>query len=304
MTQPFGAERSTALRRLDHPVPMEAMPSGPVQLRSLDDVARLGETLARSGYFKDTRDAAQAVVKVLYGAELGISPVQAMMGVHIIEGKPAPGAGLIAALVKRSGKYTYRAKRHDEKGCVLEFFEMIGGSWQSLGEASFTEADARRAGLLNRGPWKSYPQNMYFARALTNGARFYCPDVFGGSVYVPEELGADVDGEGNVKERSAPGGATPQKRLGFPGEEVYAGPEPAEETAVEVVEAELVEPDFEAVERTAADRFDRISDASEETLNDWYREANEGGKAGTWPPHLAARLMQAIREEAAQRKAA
>src|SRR5690606_5117470 len=48
-------------------------------------------------------------------------------------------------------------------------------------------------------------------------------------------------------------------RLGFPGEEDYAGPEPAEETALEVVEAELVEPDFEAVERTAADRFDRIS---------------------------------------------
>lgn len=227
---------TAALRRLDgaerSPVQMEAMPSGPVQLRSLDDVARLGETLARSGYFKDTRDAAQAVVKVLYGAELGISPVQAMMGVHIIEGKPAPGAGLVAALVKRSGKYTYRAKRHDATGCVLEFFERIGNNWQSLGEASFIEADAKRAGLGNRGPWKSYPQNMYFARALTNGARFYCPDIFGGSVYVPEELGADVDGEGNVK--GAPE-ASP-KRLGSPGEDLYAGPEPE---AADVVEAEV-----------------------------------------------------------------
>jgi hypothetical protein len=30
---------------------------------------------------------------------------------------------------------------------------------------------------------------MLFARALTNGARFYCPDIFGGAVYTPEELG-------------------------------------------------------------------------------------------------------------------
>jgi hypothetical protein len=35
------------------------------------DVMGLGEVLARSGFFSDTRDAAQAVVKVLAGQELG-----------------------------------------------------------------------------------------------------------------------------------------------------------------------------------------------------------------------------------------
>jgi hypothetical protein len=36
---------------------------------------------------------------------------------------------------------------------------------------------------------------MLFARAMSNGARWYCPDVFAGPAYTPDELGADVDGE-------------------------------------------------------------------------------------------------------------
>ena len=42
---------------------------------------------------------------------------------------------------------------------------------------------------------------MLFARAMSNGVRWYCPDVFAGmAVYTPDEMGADVDGEGNVIE--------------------------------------------------------------------------------------------------------
>jgi hypothetical protein len=37
---------------------------------------------------------------------------------------------------------------------------------------------------------------MLFARAMSNGARWHCPDIFGGPIYTPEELGVEVDGEG------------------------------------------------------------------------------------------------------------
>ena len=36
-------------------------------------------------------------------------------------------------------------------------------------------------------------------RALSNGVRWYCPDFGGGApIYTPEELGANVDEDGNV----------------------------------------------------------------------------------------------------------
>src|SRR5690349_18072678 len=80
----------------------------PLHLQSLDEVMRLGDVLARTGYFKDVKDAGQAVAKILYGAELGIGPMASMMGVHIIEGKPSPSATLMATLIKRSRRYNYR----------------------------------------------------------------------------------------------------------------------------------------------------------------------------------------------------
>jgi hypothetical protein len=171
----------------------------PVNTSGLD-VMQLGAVLARSGYFKDARDASQAVVKVLYGQEIGIGPVSAMMGVHIIEGKPAPSANLIAARIKSSGRYDYRVREHTADVCRIEFFEVDARRQrESLGTVEWSMEDARRAGLGGRGPWKSYPRAMLFARAISEGARTHCPEIFGGApVYTPDELGADVDQDGNA----------------------------------------------------------------------------------------------------------
>lgn len=175
-----------------------AVPAGALIPHNLDAVMRVGAVLAQSGYFKDARAESQAVAKVLYGMEIGIGPVSAMMSVHIIEGKPAPAANLVAARIKQSGRYNYRVREHSGERCRIEFFERAGAEWESLGMVEWSMEDARRAALLGRGPWKNYPRAMLFARAITEGARTHCPDVFGGAaVYTPEELGADVDAEGN-----------------------------------------------------------------------------------------------------------
>lgn len=174
--------------------------TGTLVVRNMDDLARLGQMLAKSGYFKDAADAAQAGVKVLAGLEMGIGAFSAMSGIHIIEGKPSIGAGLMAAAVKRHPKYDYRVRKHTAEECEIEFFE----AGESVGVSSFTIEDAKQAGLQfktfkgNPTPWAKNPRNMLFARALSNGVRWYCPDVFDVSTYTPEELGADVDDEGNV----------------------------------------------------------------------------------------------------------
>jgi hypothetical protein len=42
--------------------------------------------------------------------------------------------------------------------------------------------------------WEKYPRNMLFARALTNGITFYCPDAFDvGRVYTADELRPDLE---------------------------------------------------------------------------------------------------------------
>src|SRR5690606_18925577 len=165
--------------------------TGTLTVRTMDDLARLGNMLAQSGFFADAREAAQAGVKVLAGLEMGIGAFSAMTGIHIIEGKPSIGANLMAAAVKRHPKYDYRVKTHTDTECVLSFYE----DGEHVGDSSFTIADAKRAGVAFQTrsgaptPWAKNPRNMLFARALSNGVRWFCPDVFDAPTYTPEQLG-------------------------------------------------------------------------------------------------------------------
>ncbi len=148
-----------------------------------------------SGYFGDVKSQAQAMVKVMAGAEIGLPPFASMSGIHIVNGKPTLGANLIATLVKNDPRYDYRVKRSDNEACVLTWYE--GG--KPVGESMFTIQEANAAGLTSKQTWKAYASDMLFARALTRGARRYAPGIFGGApVYTPDEMGVDTDEDGHI----------------------------------------------------------------------------------------------------------
>lgn len=162
------------------------------QMNSLQTAA---DALHASGFFKDVTSKAQAMVKVMAGAEMGLGAFASMTGIHLVQGKPVLGSNLIATLVKNDPRYNYRVKQADNKACILTWYE--GG--QAIGESSFTWDEATAAGLTGKDNWKKYPSDMLFARALTRGARRYAPGIFGGApVYTPEEMGADTDEDGHV----------------------------------------------------------------------------------------------------------
>jgi hypothetical protein len=171
-------------------VQQQATALAPILRGDSPDLLTLGKLLAASGFFKDTRSAAQAIVRVLAGRELGIGPIASMNNMYIVQGKLSMGYPLVAALVKRSRTHDYRVAHLDDQRCELEFWEKReGADWEPVGKSVFTMADAQRAGLLQRSDaWKKYPRNLLFARALTNGVRFHCPDIFLGGVYTQEEL--------------------------------------------------------------------------------------------------------------------
>ena len=168
---------------------------------NVEGMMRLGSLLAQSGYFMDSREAAQAVTKMMAGAELGFGPIASMTGVNIIKGKVTLSANLIAAAIKRSGRYNYRVRKMTDTVCEIVFFE----GKDEIGVSTFTMDDAKAAGLATGDNWRKFPRNMLFARAISNGAKWYCPDLSGGPLYTPDELGAVVDGEtGEVIDAPAP----------------------------------------------------------------------------------------------------
>lgn len=205
------------------------------KLNTVEDLARVGDVFVKSGFFADTRDAAQAIVKVMAGQELGFAPIASMTGVYIVKGKVSLSANLIAAAVKRSGRYTFRVRQHDAQICEIEFFELDkSGNKESIGVSSFTMKEAAQAQLASSATWKNFPRNMLYARAMSNGAKWYCPDVFGGPVYTPDELGATIDGETGEVIDIEPANHTPAAPAPA---QIAAPAEPVAMTSAEQIEA-------------------------------------------------------------------
>lgn len=147
----------------------------------VNDIMTMAKTFVESGMFADTKQAAQAFVKIQAGQEIGLAPFAAMSGINILLGKPTFGAGVIASSVKGSSKYDFKVKELNDKICSIDFFE----GKDFIGNSTFTIEDAKKQSTKNLD---KFPKNMLYARAISNGQKWFCPDVFQMAVYVPEEM--------------------------------------------------------------------------------------------------------------------
>jgi hypothetical protein len=98
------------------------------------DTMTVAKLLAGSGFFGEVREQGQALAKILAGAELGIGPIASLMGIYYQKGRLSFSANIMASIVKRSGRYTYRVRRLENDGCTVEFFE----NGDTIGTSSFT----------------------------------------------------------------------------------------------------------------------------------------------------------------------
>lgn len=191
-----------------------------IALQTFTDLQRFCHAAVESGFFKSTEALAAAVVKVQYGMELGLPPVAALRGVIVSEsGGLELTAAAMAALIQRTGRYRYRVREHTDEVCRIEFFD----GDESLGVSAFTQADAKRAEVKlvshkgNKLPWSKFPRNMLFARALSNGARWYCPEIFFGASYSEGEIDGVVRVEAElIEEDAAPQPSAPKASAPVP----------------------------------------------------------------------------------------
>lgn len=157
---------------------------------------KYAQMLAESGLLpKDYRGKpANVLYAVEYGQMLGLQPMAAITGIHIIEGKPSASAGLISALVRRAG-HKLRVTG-DAKSATCTIVRADDPDYQFT--VTFTIVDAATAGLTGKDVWKKYAASMLKARAVSQCARDACEEALFGLHYTPEELGAPVDGDGNI----------------------------------------------------------------------------------------------------------
>jgi hypothetical protein len=149
---------------------------------------------------------ASIIVAAMLGEGMGLSWIQSLYRIHVIDGKPSASAELIASNVRAAG-HTLRVEtsmnplaaraviiRKDDPG-----FEFVAvWNWER----------AQRAGLVNKSNWQKDPVAMLRSRATTEAARMACPDALYGVVYAPGEVGGPEDAEGPENGAQEPVGAS------------------------------------------------------------------------------------------------
>lgn len=157
---------------------------------SVPDRMRYAEALSGSSLLP--RDyvgkPANVLLAIEYGAALGIPPMTAIQGVHVIQGRPTASAGLIGALVRKAG-HRLRVTGDDRRAeCVIVRADDPDFEFRSV----WTIERAQQAKLTGKDTWKAFPAAMLKARAITECARDACPEALAGVQYTAEELGADA----------------------------------------------------------------------------------------------------------------
>ena len=168
-----------------------------------EQALRLGDICARSGNFSGHGATSSEffAFKILLGAEMGLSPLQAVVSLRMERGKPTLDATLIRARMLACG-YTYEFLEMSDDAAIMR---VSRGARILHPDVSFTKADAQKAGLMGKDNYKNYLQDMLVARVTSRAARRHAPDAFGGAIYVPGEI--DADGAETIVATGAPAAA-------------------------------------------------------------------------------------------------
>lgn len=171
-----------------------------------------------------------------YADALDVSPINAITSIHVINGKPTASADLIAGLVRRAG-HKLRISG-DDTHAVAQIIRADDPDFTY--EARWDMDKAKKAGLSTQ-TWKQYPGAMLRARAITEVARMGASDALFGVIYTPEELGAQVDADGEPVEAKSSSPMDKLRKVQQTKAEPEPAPEPTPDPEPEVYEAEVIE---------------------------------------------------------------
>jgi len=174
----------------------------PFRPSSVTEALELADKLAASHLLPTAlqKQPSDILVVLLTGFELGLTPMQAIRGINVIQGRGCISADTLVALARRSGvceymrcvesnerRATYETKRRGDQPVRMEW----------------TIDQAKRAGLAAKDNWVKFPAAMLRARCKSDICRAVYEDVVQG-IITNEEVRDGVMAESRADEAFAP----------------------------------------------------------------------------------------------------
>jgi hypothetical protein len=165
-------------------------PTRGLALATFDDAFRVAKMVASSPFApKDFQGKPElCFLAMQHGGEVGLSPMQSLQSIAVINGRPSIWGDAALALVQACPVCEY----------VREYLEGDGDNLTAVCEAKrqgypapttvrFSVADAKKAGLWGKtGPWTQYPSRMLQLRARGFALRNAFADALRGLVTAEE----------------------------------------------------------------------------------------------------------------------
>jgi len=194
----------------------------------------------------DVKNAEQAFVKIMAGAEMGMGAMESMNSLYIVNGKITIWGSALSRKIKEAGwKITY-----EEEG--VESCKATIKKGDDVYSYEATKADMI---ALNSQAYKKSPKDKLKWHALSRLVRFYVPEIMGGSVSYTQEEYEDV----KPRKKMVVEESKPEKKIPT-AEELIKGLQKASKETLEKTRHDL--PKF--MDNYETEELDAISDAIKE----------------------------------------
>lgn len=147
------------------------------------------EVFRKSGLFSmegnPETQLAQAQVKILAGAEMGLQPFFSMQNLYIVKGHVFVSAAAFGALVNGGGDAKFITKESNADKAVIEFWRKVDGKFELVHTQVYTWDDVPQ-NRRTQATYQSDRADMIWNRCMTKGAKKSVPEKVGGMKSVEE----------------------------------------------------------------------------------------------------------------------
>lgn len=196
---------------------------------------RIANVVTTAGMAPKTLNTVEkAMVAILHGLEVGLTPMNALQSIAVINGRPTIWGDGAIGLIRASGLLEWMEEKFEGEGenlvavCIVK---RKGEPRPVRGE--FSWKDAKKANLLGKdGPWQTYPRRMMQMRA-----RWPLRDVFAD---VLKGLRLREEEEDLARSQETPAEAQPERRR-VPPPPPAEGAETAAAAETSTAETEMID---------------------------------------------------------------
>lgn len=153
----------------------------------MDTAWRFATAVVKARMAPKSLDTPEKVLVALQmGAEVGLTPMQSLSSIAVVNGRPAMWGDAIVALVRRSPQCEWIHDEWHGDGERRAATCKVKRRGQPEESRTFSYADAKRAGLLGRDTYKQYLDRMLQCRARAWAIRDVFADLLMGLAVAEE----------------------------------------------------------------------------------------------------------------------